>query len=213
MLPAFLPDGPHLAAFLAASFILAVTPGPGVFYIVARSLAQGRSAGLASVAGVAAGNFGNALAAAVGLATLFAVSSLAFTVVKYAGAAYLVYLGIQMLRRPIAGPVDAPPAPARHVFRDGLVVALFNPKTTLFFAAFLPQFMRADTAPLPQSIALGALFVGIAAATDTLYALAAGTLAPALGRLRGKQTLGRRLGGGLFIGLGIFTALTGQRNR
>jgi len=206
-----LPDWPLLSAFLIASLILAVTPGPGVFYIVARSLAQGRGAGLASVAGVAAGNFGNALAAAVGLAALFAVSSLAFTVVKYAGAAYLVYLGVQMLRQPVVASTDVTPPPARHVFRDGFVVALLNPKTTLFFAAFLPQFMNPTAAPLPQSVALGALFVLIAAVTDSLYALAAGALAPVLERLRGRQTLGRRLGGSLFIGLGLFTALTGQR--
>lgn len=206
-----LPDWPLLSAFLIASLILAVTPGPGVFYIVARSLAQGRSAGLASVAGVAAGNFGNALAATVGLAALFAVSSLAFAIVKYAGAAYLIYLGIQMLRQPVAAPADAPPVPARLVFRDGFVVALLNPKTTLFFAAFLPQFMNTAAAPLPQSLTLGALFVLIAALTDSLYALTAGALAPLLYRLRGRQTLGRRPGGSLFIGLGLFTALTGQR--
>jgi threonine/homoserine/homoserine lactone efflux protein len=88
-------SAPLLAAFLAASFVLAVTPGPGVVYIVARTLAQGRSAGIASVAGVAAGNLGNAVGAALGLAALFAVSSLAFSVVKYAGAAYLVYLGFR----------------------------------------------------------------------------------------------------------------------
>jgi threonine/homoserine/homoserine lactone efflux protein len=206
-----LPDWPLLSTFLIASFILAVTPGPGVFYIVARSLAQGRGTGLASVAGVAAGNFGNALAAAIGLAALFAVSALAFTIVKYAGAAYLIYLGIQMLSQPVAAPADVPPAPALQVFRDGFIVALLNPKTTLFFAAFLPQFMNPAAAPLPQSIALGALFVLIAAVTDSLYALAAGSLAPVLERLRSRQTLGRRLGGSLFIGLGVFTALTGQR--
>jgi threonine/homoserine/homoserine lactone efflux protein len=200
-----------LSAFLIASLILAVMPGPGVFYIVARSLAQGRRAGLASAAGVAAGNFGNALAAALGLAALFALSSLVFAIVKYAGAAYLIYLGIQMLRQPVAAPADAPPAPAWHVFRDGFVVALLNPKTTLFFAAFLPQFMNTAAAPLPQSITLGGLFVLIAALTDSLYAFTAGALVPVLDRLRGRQTLVRRLGGSLFIGLGLFTALTGQR--
>jgi len=92
-------SAPLLAAFLAASFVLAVTPGPGVVYIVARTLAQGRAAGLASVGGVAAGNLCNAVGAALGLAALFAVSSLAFSVVKYAGALYLVYLGVQALRR------------------------------------------------------------------------------------------------------------------
>jgi len=207
----FLPDWPLLSAFLIASLILAVTPGPGVIYIVTRSLLQGRRAGLASMAGVALGNLGNALAAAVGLAALFAVSSLAFTVVKYAGALYLIWLGMQMLRKPAPEAMSNTVVPARHVFRDGLIVALFNPKTTIFFAAFLPQFMNPAVAPLPQSIALGALFVAIAAVTDSAYALAAGSIAPALKRASGMKTFGRQLGGSLFIGLGVFTALTGQR--
>lgn len=206
----FLPGGLLLSAFLIASLLLAVTPGPGVLYIVARSLGEGRRAGLASVAGVALGNFGNALAAAFGLAALFAISTLAFTIVKYAGAAYLVYLGIQMWRRPAVAPGDAPPMSLHSVFRDGFVVALFNPNTTLFFAAFLPQFMRADAAPLPQSLTLGALFVAIAAVTDSLYALGTGALMPMLKRFCDSPTLGRRLSGGLFIGLGVFAALTGQ---
>ena len=136
-------SGPLLAAFLAASFVLAVTPGPGVVYIVARTLAQGRGAGLASVAGVAAGNLCNAVGAALGLAALFAVSSLAFSVVKYAGAAYLIYLGIKALRRPatVASPAEFAPPQKRRIARDGFLVALLNPKTALFFAAFLPQFI------------------------------------------------------------------------
>src|SRR5271167_1788858 len=119
-----LPGWPLLSAFLVASFILAITPGPGVFYIVTRSLTQGPRHGLASVAGVALGNLGNAIGASIGLAALFAVSSLAFTVVKYAGALYLVYLGIQALRTREANdaPRYAAPAPLRRVFRDGLVV-------------------------------------------------------------------------------------------
>src|SRR3972149_202596 len=120
-----------LSAFLAASFILAITPGPAVLYIVTRSVAQGRRSGVASVAGIALGNLGNALGASVGLAALFAVSSLAFTIVKYAGAMYLVYLGAQALRsrrRDIDSSVHGP-AQLRKVFRDGFVVALLNPKT------------------------------------------------------------------------------------
>jgi threonine/homoserine/homoserine lactone efflux protein len=96
------PPWPLFSAFVLASLVLAVTPGPGVFYIVTRSIVQGRRSGLVSVAGVALGNLGNALAASVGLAALFAVSSLAFTTVKYAGALYLAYLGVQMLRAPQA---------------------------------------------------------------------------------------------------------------
>src|SRR5947207_12704139 len=159
-----LPPWPLLAAFVAASLVLAVTPGPAVLYIVTRSLSQGRRAGLASVAGVALGNLGNALGAAAGLAALFAVSSVAFGIVKYAGAAYLVFLGLKALRAvPATAPVGVPPVTdARKIFRDGFVVALLNPKTAIFFAAFLPQFMSPAASALTQSVGLGALFVLIA---------------------------------------------------
>jgi threonine/homoserine/homoserine lactone efflux protein len=203
---------PLFSAFLLASFVLAVTPGPGVFYIVTRSIVQGRRSGLVSVAGVALGNLGNAFAASVGLAALFAVSSIAFSVVKYAGALYLVYIGVQMLRSsPIehSAPVPAA-APLKRIFRDGFVVALLNPKTTVFFAAFLPQFLNPSAPAMFQSMALGSLFVAIAAVTDSAYALSAGVIAPAL-RRSATLRIGRRLGGGVFIGLGVFTALTGSR--
>lgn len=206
------PPWPLFSAFVLASLVLAVTPGPGVLYILTRSLVQGRRSGLVSVAGVALGNIGNAFAASAGLAALFAVSSLAFSVVKYAGALYLVYLGMQMV---FSGPAEAPAgvpvaAPLGRVFRDGFVVALLNPKTTVFFAAFLPQFLSVDAPPMRQSMALGFLFVAIAAVTDSAYALAAGVAAPALRRAAARR-IGRRLGGGVFIGLGVFTALAGSR--
>jgi len=209
-----LPSWPLLSAFLVASFVLAVTPGPGVFYIVTRSVMQGRRHGIASVLGVALGNLGNAVGASIGLAALFAISTLAFTTVKYAGALYLVYLGIQALRAPPVqiATAEVAPAPLSRIFRDGFVVALLNPKTAIFFAAFLPQFISADASPIVQSIALGALFVAIAAVTDTGYALAAGAVTPLLGRARGIRSLGRYLTGGAFIGLGVFTALGGPRN-
>ena len=210
-----LPAAPLLAAFLSASLLLAVTPGPGVLYIVARSLTQGRRAGLASVAGVALGNLTNAVAALAGLAALFSVSALAFQAVKLAGAAYLVYLGLRMLLvAPGAPGGTAPaPAPARRLFADGLLVALFNPKTTLFFAAFLPQFMTPGAAPLPQGLVLGLVFVGIAATTDAAYALAAASLGPRLSRGRLLRGAGRYLGGATFVALGLLAALGGQRQR
>lgn len=183
-----------------------------MFYIVTRSIVQGRRSGLVSVAGVALGNLGNALAASLGLAALFAVSSLAFAAIKYAGALYLVFLGVQMLRsapavNPSALPATEPPG---RVFRDGFVVALFNPKTTIFFAAFLPQFLSANDPLMLQSMTLGSLFVVIAAVTDGTYALAAGAIAPAMrsGRVR---RIGRHLGGSVFAGLGVFAALAGSR--
>lgn len=205
------PPWPLFSAFVVASLVLAITPGPGVLYIVTRSIVQGRSSGLISVSGVALGNLGNAFAASLGLAAVFAWSSIAFSAIKYAGALYLVFLGLQMLRSSSA---ENPLAPATaslcRVFRDGFIVALFNPKTTIFFAAFLPQFLSENSSTLFQSMTLGSLFVAIAAFTDSGYALAAHAIAPAL-RDKAALRTGRRLGGGVFIGLGIGTALSGTR--
>lgn len=203
-----------LAAFALASLVLAATPGPGVLYIVARTMAQGRRAGLASVAGVALGNLGNALAASCGLAALLAVSALAFDAVKYAGAAYLLYLGVQALRSAPAPTIaDVPEARQwRRVLRDGALVALLNPKTTLFFAAFLPQFIDPAGSAIAQSALLGSAFVAIAVCTDSVYVLAAGTVAPRLGKLKGARSWGRYLTAGIYFGLGLFTAATGSRS-
>jgi threonine/homoserine/homoserine lactone efflux protein len=209
------PSWPLMSAFLAASFLLAITPGPGVFYVVTRTLAQGRRVGLLSVAGVAVGNLGNALSASIGLAALFAISSVVFTIVEYAGAAYLIYLGIGALRAPRAEYFAPPPQETRpasaHVFRDGFIVALFNPKTAMFFAAFLPQFLSSASSSMMQSIALGSLFVAIAATTDCVYALAAGAVAPALSRASSVRSFGRYLSASAFFGLGLFTALGSSR--
>lgn len=165
-------------AFFVASFILAITPGPGVTYVVTRTLAQGRRAGLASVLGVALGNFGNGVGAALGLALLFHEVPGAFAIVKLAGAGYLAWLGVQALRASDAtagqGPKSAGDA---ALVRDGFVVALLNPKTAMFFAAFLPQFVGADFDPA-RSIGLAATFVAIAACTDAGYATFASAVAP-----------------------------------
>lgn len=215
-MPILLPSWPLFSAFLLASLALAITPGPGVLYIIGRSMAHGCRSGLISVAGIALGNLGNAIAATMGLAALFALSALAFTIVKLAGAGYLVYLGVQMWRKSNAEPVlpdEIRPSTDhdRKVFRDGLVVALLNPKTTVFFAAFLPQFMNPSSPPLLEGLLLGSIFVVIAAVTDSVYALAAGHIAPALKKVRRARGTGRRIGGGLLIGLGLFTALSGSR--
>ena len=208
-------DPTLLGTFVLASLVPALTPGPGVIYIVARTLAQGRRAGLASVAGVALGNLGNALGAALGLAALFALSSFAFTLAQGAGAAYLVWLGVAALRERDDGstPAEAVPAAPRRLFREGFVVALLNPKTAMFFAAFLPQFLDPALPPLAQSLAYGALFVAIAAGTDSAWVLAAERLAPSLAKLGAARRHGRVASGLLFIGLGLFTALSGGRAR
>ena len=207
------PGSPALLAFGAASLVLAVTPGPAVIYVVTRTLAQGRRAGFASVAGVALGNLGNAAGASIGLAALFAVSSLAFSVVKVAGAAYLVWLGIQALRagRPgVSARAFGAPRP-RRIFRDGFLVALLNPKTALFFAAFLPQFIDPAGSAIGQSLGLGALFVAIAAATDAGYVALAGSAAPALGRLGGGRGWVRALSAATYFGLAGFALVYGGR--
>ncbi len=212
-----IPPLPLFSAFVIASVVLAITPGPAVLYIVTRSVSQGRLSGVASVAGVALGNLGNAFVASVGLAALFAVSSMAFTVVKYLGALYLIYLGVQAIRaNGSAGQAHVASkdsASLRRVFIDGFVVALLNPKTALFFAAFLPQFVQAPRGAVGQTITLGILFVLIAGTTDTLYALTAGTVRPWVQRAKGVSAVGRYVTGASFIGLGLFAALFGQRSK
>jgi threonine/homoserine/homoserine lactone efflux protein len=212
---ALLPPLPLLGAFLAASLVLAVTPGPAVFYIVTRSVSHGRLSGLASVGGVALGNLGNAIGASLGLAALFAISSVAFTVVKYLGALYLIWLGVQTLRGAGASKPRNPAeddAALRRTFVDGFLVALLNPKTAIFFAAFLPQFVHGPAA-YGQTITLGVLFVLIAATTDSLYALCAGAVRPRLARASRLARCGRYVTASAFIGLGVLTAVSGQRTR
>ena len=207
-----IPALPLLLAFLAAAFLLAVIPGPGVAYIVTRTLVQGRASGLASVAGVAFGNFGNAAAASIGLAALLATSATAFSFIKYAGAAYLCYLGIEALRsNPSGASSQASQTSNWRVLGQGFLVALLNPKTTLFFAAFLPQFMQPTAAPVLQALALSALFVAVAAATDSGYVLLASAVAPALQSSRNALRSGRFVAAAAYFALGIYAALSGSR--
>jgi threonine/homoserine/homoserine lactone efflux protein len=206
-------SGTTFATFVLASLVLAVTPGPAVVYILTRTVTQGRPAGLASVGGVALGNLGNAIGASLGLAALLAVSAVAFTVLKFAGAAYLVWLGIQALRSsgPRADAAEVPRDAVRRIFRDGFFVALLNPKTAIFFAAFLPQFIDPTHSALGQSVLFGALFVAVAGTTDTLWVLAASVAAPLLSRQQGAKRVGRYTSAGVYFGLGLFTALGGPR--
>jgi threonine/homoserine/homoserine lactone efflux protein len=204
--------GPAFPLFALASLVLAVTPGPAVIYLVTRTLGQGRGAGLASIGGVALGNFANAAIASLGLAAVLAVSPRAFLIVRLAGAAYLVFLGIRALRqasdsRSVEGFTRTPHP---RVFFDGLLVALLNPKTALFFAAFLPQFVDPNGSALGQSLSLSAVFVLIAVCTDTIYVLAADALGPKIIDFRGRQSGVRYLTAISFIALGIFVACGGS---
>ena len=209
---ALLPSLPLLAAFLAAAFVLAVTPGPGVLYVVTRTLSQGRASGFASVAGVALGNLGNAAAASVGLAALLASSATLFEAVRYAGAAYLFYLGVQALRQgEAATSSSATRASHGKVLRQGTLVALLNPKTTLFFAAFLPQFMQPSSAPVLQALALSSIFVGVAAISDCAYVLAAAAIYPALRASPRGIGLGRYAAAIVYFLLSLYAAVAGSR--
>lgn len=159
-------------------------------------------------------NLGNAVGAALGLAALFAASSFAFAVAKYSGAAYLIYLGIKTLRSSHAAPVNVEMSRCTslpRVFLDGFTVALLNPKTVLFFAAYLPQFLPMSKAPMSQTLELGFIFIHIAATTDCAYALAAGSLKPWLGKEQRLSYFGHKLAGCVYIGLGLLTAFTSQR--
>ncbi|MEU8274038.1 LysE family translocator [Microbispora bryophytorum] len=204
-----MPTLPTLALFAAATLALLLVPGPAVLYIVTRSVAQGRAAGLVSVLGVHAGSLVHIAAAAFGISALLAASATAFAVVKYLGAAYLVYLGIRKLvRRTGAEETEVKAASPRRVFGEGFVVNVLNPKTAMFFLAFLPQFVDPARGPVaPQVLVLGAVWVALGMASDGSYALLASVLA---GRLRSSARARRRLDRGsavVYLGLGAVAAL------
>ena len=204
-----MPTGSTIALFLVAATALAVVPGPAVAYIVTQSIDQGRRAGLVSALGVATGGLVHVAAATVGLSALIASSATAFTVVKLVGAAYLIAVGI---RRILAGERGEPDtraisAPLARIYRQGVIVNVLNPKTALFFLAFLPQFVDRDRgAVLPQVALLGTLFVVVAALSDMTYALVSDAVA---GRIRRSGTgakVRRWVTGGIFVALGLTAA-------
>ena len=212
-----IPGAANLGLFISAAVVLLVIPGPAVLYIFARSVEQGRLAGFISILGIHTGTLVHVVAAAVGLSAILASSALAFSVVKYAGAAYLIWLGLKK----IFGPVETPDADIvlpRHsykkLFRDGFIVNLLNPKTALFFLAFLPQYVEVDRGHVAMQIAfLGLLFTLLGLMTDSCYALAAGTAGNWLKRSRGYLTFERYISGVLFIGLGLTAAFAGNQKK
>jgi len=211
-----LPDLASLGLFIAAALVLLITPGPAVLYIVARSIDQGRRAGLVSMLGVHAGTLVHVAAAAAGLSALLAASAMAFSVVKYLGAAYLVFLGVRRLLDRTTSVTSRRPERRhlRRAFLDGVVVNVLNPKTALFFLAFLPQFVmtaRGDVGA--QVLGLGLLFVGLGVITDGLYAVGAGTAAH---WLRGNPQFARRerwVSGSMYIGLGVAAAFSSTHRK
>jgi threonine/homoserine/homoserine lactone efflux protein len=209
-----MPDLTHLPLFIFASAVLLITPGPAVLYIIARSVDQGRRAGLVSVCAIEVGNFMHVIAATLGLSALLLSSALAFTIVKYLGAAYLVYLGLRKIftREAVQAAGSSRPHSHRRIFSQGVMVAALNPKTALFFVAFLPQFVDPSQSAIGfQMLILGCLFVTMAVISDSLYALLAGTIARWLKGFRSALHAQRYVIGGVYIGLGVTAALSGAR--
>lgn len=210
------PDAGTLALFAGAAVALLVIPGPAVLYIVTQSIEHGRGAGLVSMLGVQVGGLVHVAAAALGLSALLVQSAVAFNVVKYAGAAYLIFLGLRklLLRERFETTGERPPRRLDRLFAQGIVVNVLNPKTALFFFAFLPQFADVSRGSVGLQIAvLGVLFILIAVVSDGMYALAAGT---ASGWLRGNARFLRAerwISGTVLVGLGVTAALSAPQRK
>jgi len=205
------PDPSRLALFVGAALLLLVVPGPSVLYIVTHSVSHGRRAGIASVAGITTGTLLHIAAATVGLSALLASSAFAFDVVKYLGAAYLIVIGLRRLAG-LEREREQKPGRGRdlgRLYRQGIVVNVLNPKTALFFLAFLPQFVEPDRgAAWPQILLLGLLFATLGFLSDGAWALVAGTLGDRLRRSRRFPAIQRYASGSVFVGLGAVAALT-----
>ena len=205
-------DPQQLITFSIAAYILIIVPGPAMLYVIARSIEQGRLAGLASVAGVAVGSLVHTAAAALGLSAILATSALAFSIVKYAGAAYLIYLGIKTLRSRDSSAIVTESISHDsnwHIFKQGVVVNVLNPKAALFFLAFLPQFTNpANGSVALQIMLLGFVFFLIALLSDGMYAMLAGSLASLLKRNPTFERRKRLLSGTSYILLGVTAAIT-----
>ncbi len=211
-----MPHVSQLAVFIAGTVIIVAIPGPNILYLIARSIHQGRAAGLASMLGIEAATAIHICAATLGLTSVLASSALAFSTIKYLGAAYLVYLGVRKLLAG-EGPSQREIAPERelkNVFAQGFLVNLLNPKTALFFLAFLPQFVDARSGSVPlQIVSFGLILVLLATTIELAYVLLASRLG---GWLRGDERSSRRwryLAGATYLGLGLATALVAPHER
>jgi threonine/homoserine/homoserine lactone efflux protein len=207
-----IPDAPAVGVFVLAALALLLVPGPAVLYVVARSVEHGRRAGLVSVLGIHVGTLAHIAAATLGLSALVLSSAVAFTAVKVAGAVYLIGLGLWTLFSKRAEPEVALGGERnlRRAFAQGVVVNVLNPKTALFFLAFLPQFVDPNaTHPAVQIAFLGVLFALLGLVTDSLWALAAGTAGGMLRRSRRFVKVQRYVTGSVYVGLGVATALVG----
>lgn len=199
-------------SFLMAATLLAIIPGPGVAYVVARTVAGGRAEGIASTLGLSLGGLVHVLAAALGLSLLIAQSAMAFMVVKYLGAAYLLYLGIKMI---LSKPDDSGSFAVRRAgpakaFRDGVIVETLNVKTAMFFLAFIPQFVSAQQAMAPQFILLGSICVLLNSTVDLVAVFAASRIVGSGVAKAAKERFLSRLSGATMMTLGVLVAIANR---
>jgi threonine/homoserine/homoserine lactone efflux protein len=212
-----MPTPAGLAAFALTSLVIIAVPGPSVLFVISRSLSLGRPAGLATVLGNAVGEYVLVIAVAAGIGSLVEDSILAFTVIKLAGAAYLVYLGINAIRhrRSVAKALTATSESVStpRIVRDGFIVGVTNPKAIIFFAALLPQFVDRSAGHIPlQLLLLGCVFLAIALVSDTVWALMAGGARTWLARSPRRLELVGGAGGLAMIGIGLRLAVTGRHD-
>ncbi len=201
-----------LAVFAVATFVLTVTPGPGVLYVVGRSVGGGRRTGLVSMLGIETGEAVYIAAAALGITAVLATSAVALSVVRYVGAAYLIYLGISAWRHPEAEEVDqARPRSYWGAYGRGLVVQLLNPKVAVFFVAYFPQFIRPGQPVAPQVLGLGAIYLTVAIATDTGYVLLSSWLADRFARTALARRRRARASALIYFALAIAALAIGDR--
>ena len=209
-----MPGDASLAGFVMAALVVLLIPGPGVIYVVTRSLSQGQRAGLVSVLGLSFGALVHVAAATVGMSAALLASAMAFDVVKMLGAGYLVYLGVgAILAKPVSTSIKAiAPRALTRVFVDGVIVSVLNPKIAVFFLAFLPQFVEPERGQIAQQVLfLGALYVALALVTDSTYAILAARLRRFLGSRAIQGSLPRYAIGAVYLGLGVSTALAERR--
>jgi threonine/homoserine/homoserine lactone efflux protein len=204
---------PNLIVFVLSALVLLIVPGPAVIYIVTRSMAQGRKAGISSVLGIELASMCHSIAAAFGLSAVLLASTIVFNFIKYLGAAYLIYLGVRTLissKIDVTG-IDLYKQSNAQLFRKGFLVNLLNPKTALFFYAFLPQFISPrNGSTIIQILFLGTLFVALATITDSTYALISSSIGRILFKWKNHLKIQRYVTGGIYISLGLATAVSGS---
>ena len=205
-----MPDAATFGLYLTAAILLAITPGPGILYVLTRSLKGGRYEGYTSSLGTAVGGLFHVVAAAFGLSAILATSAVAFHLVKYLGAAYLIYLGIRTLLRSDDLVIDTKDTPtSKGAFSQGIVTEILNPKTALFFLAFIPQFINPQGSVVLQFIILGSISVLLNTSVDIVVATLAGTIGAQLQKRRTLRKAQRYFTGGSLIALGMYVAVAG----